>query len=275
MRGGVIMNFEDLGRKVKKFSRSTMEEVQKMNEVRQLNGKVNEAQKQIRSLYSEMGKKLYEQYKEEALVGFEAEIHAISDKFVRIEELKEQIRQVKGVVLCPCCNMEVSATERFCSNCGNKMPEVFEIVDDDEEVDAVIVDSEDVTDKEETEKTAEEAQESATEAEKATEEAKESAAEAEKATEEARESATEAEKAAEEAKDSAAEGEKATEEAKESVAEAEKATEEAKENAAEAEKVAEEMKESATEAEKVAEEVKESAAEAEKASDEKEADHLQ
>lgn len=259
MRGGVIMNFEDLGRKVKKFSRSTMEEVQKMNEVRQLNGKVNEAQKQIRSLYSEMGKKLYEQYKEEALVGFEAEIHAISDKFVRIEELKEQIRQVKGVVLCPCCNMEVSATERFCSNCGNKMPEVFEIVDDDEEVDAVIVDSEDVTDKEETEKTAEEA----------------GTSEAEKVTEEAQESATEAEKAAEEAKESAAEAEKATEEAKENAAEAEKATEEAKESAAEAEKATEEAQESAAEAEKVAEEAKENAAEAEKASDEKEADHLQ
>ena len=139
------MNFEELGRKVKKFSRSTMEEVQKMNEVRQLNGKINEAHKQIRNLYSEMGKKLYDHYKEEALAGFEAEIHAISDKFVRIEELKEQIRQVKGVVLCPCCHMEVSATERFCSNCGNKMPEVFEIVDDDEQVDAVVVESEDVT----------------------------------------------------------------------------------------------------------------------------------
>lgn len=64
------MNFEELGRKVKKFSRSTMEEVQKMNEVRQLNGKINEAHKQIRNLYSEMGKKLYDHYKEEALAGF-------------------------------------------------------------------------------------------------------------------------------------------------------------------------------------------------------------
>ena len=166
------MNFEDLGRKVKKFSRSTMEEVQKMNEVRQLNGKVNEAQKQIRNLYSEMGKKLYEHYKEEALVGFEAEIHAISDKFVRIEELKEQIRQVKGVVLCPCCHMEVSAAERFCSNCGNKMPEVFEIVDDDEQVEAVDVESEDVTE------TVQEAAETVQEAAETVQEAAETAAEA-------------------------------------------------------------------------------------------------
>lgn len=181
MRGGVIMNFEDLGRKVKKFSRSTMEEVQKMNEVRQLNGKVNEAQKQIRNLYSEMGKKLYEHYKEEALVGFEAEIHAISDKFVRIEELKEQIRQVKGVVLCPCCHMEVSAAERFCSNCGNKMPEVFEIVDDDEQVEAVDVESEDVTETVQEaveEATAETVQEATATAAEAVQEAAETAAEA-------------------------------------------------------------------------------------------------
>ncbi len=223
MRGGVIMNFEDLGRKVKKFSRSTMEEVQKMNEVRQLNGKVNEAQKQIRNLYSEMGKKLYEHYKEEALVGFEAEIHAISDKFVRIEELKEQIRQVKGVVLCPCCHMEVSAAERFCSNCGNKMPEVFEIVDDDEQVEAVDVESEDVT---------ETVQEAVSTAAEAAEEVTEAAAETVQET-----TATTAAEAAEEVTETSAETAQettATAAAAETVEEVTEVVEEATEAAAEA-----------------------------------------
>lgn len=257
MRGGVIMNFEDLGRKVKKFSRSTMEEVQKMNEVRQLNGKVNEAQKQIRNLYSEMGKKLYEHYKEEALVGFEAEIHAISDKFVRIEELKEQIRQVKGVVLCPCCHMEVSASERFCSNCGSKMPEVFEIVDDDEQVEAVDVESKDVTETVQ-EAAAETAQEAAVE--KAAETAQETAAEtAQEAAEET------AQEAAEETAGEATE-EAAAETAQETAAE--KVKEAAEETASEAQRAE-------TEAEKenvkAADEVQEAADKAE----EKEADHLQ
>ena len=139
------MNFEELGRKMKKFSRDTVEEVQKMNEVRQLNGKINDAKKQITNLYTEIGKKLYEQYKESALTGFESEIQTINEKYFQIEELKDQIRGVKGVVLCPCCNMEVGAAERYCSNCGSKMPEVFEIVDGDEAADAVHVESEDVT----------------------------------------------------------------------------------------------------------------------------------
>lgn len=234
MRGGVIMNFEDLGRKVKKFSRSTMEEVQKMNEVRQLNGKVNEAQKQIRNLYSEMGKKLYEHYKEEALVGFEAEIHAISDKFVRIEELKEQIRQVKGVVLCPCCHMEVSAAERFCSNCGNKMPEVFEIVDDDEQVEAVDVESEDVTEtvQEAAETAAETVQEATEEAAETAEEVTEAAAETVQET-----TATTAAEAAEEVTETSAETAQettATAAAAETVEEVTEVVEEATEAAAEA-----------------------------------------
>ena len=116
-----------------------------MNEVRQLNGKINDAKKQITNLYTEIGKKLYEQYKESALTGFESEIQTINEKYFQIEELKDQIRGVKGVVLCPCCNMEVGAAERYCSNCGSKMPEVFEIVDGDEAADAVHVESEDVT----------------------------------------------------------------------------------------------------------------------------------
>lgn len=139
------MNFEEIGRKMRKFSRNTVEEVQKMNEVRQLNGRISDAKKQIANLYTEIGKKLYEQYKESALTGFESEIQTINEKYFQIEELKDQIRAVKGVVLCPCCNMEVGASERYCSNCGSKMPEVFEIVDGDEAADAIHVESADVT----------------------------------------------------------------------------------------------------------------------------------
>ena len=118
------MNFEELGKKVKQFGKDTVEEVQRMNEIRQLNGKMNDAKRQIDALYAEMGKKLYEQYKDVLFAGFETEIGTIKEKSRLIEELKEQIRVVKGVVLCPCCNMEVGENERFCSNCGNRMPEV-------------------------------------------------------------------------------------------------------------------------------------------------------
>jgi hypothetical protein len=133
------MNFEDFSNKVKKISKDTVQEVQRLNEVRILKGQVNDAKKQINGLYSDMGKRLYEQYKEAPMDGFETEIHSITDKIAQIEELKERIRKVKGVVICPCCNMEVAAGEKFCSNCGNQMPDTEP---DSEDEDEIIIDVE-------------------------------------------------------------------------------------------------------------------------------------
>ena len=39
------MNFEEISKKVKKFSKDTMTEVQKMNEVRQLNSRISDEKK--------------------------------------------------------------------------------------------------------------------------------------------------------------------------------------------------------------------------------------
>lgn len=136
-----MMNFEEISKKVKKFSKDTMVEVQKMNEVRQLNSKVNEEKRYLNKLYLEMGKKLYDKYKDAdtAPEGFEVEFRKITERYSVMDLLQDEIRQVKGVVLCPCCNMEVAATERFCSNCGNRMPEPVKIEgkEDGEVIDSV------------------------------------------------------------------------------------------------------------------------------------------
>lgn len=136
------MNFEEIGKKVKKFSKETVSEVQKMNEVRQLNIKVSDEKKILNTLYLEMGQKLYDCYKEQPLEKFEEEFQKIDECFKNIDLLQDQIRNVKGVVLCSCCNMEVSATEKFCSNCGNRMPDVITIEEKTENDDAIVVDSE-------------------------------------------------------------------------------------------------------------------------------------
>ena len=150
-----MMNFEEISKKVKKFSKDTMVEVQKMNEVRQLNSKVNEEKRYLNKLYLEMGKKLYDKYKDAdtAPEGFEAEFRKITERYSVMDLLQDEIRQVKGVVLCPCCNMEVAATERFCSNCGNRMPEPVKI---EGKEDGEVIDSADGENKEaDTEETAE------------------------------------------------------------------------------------------------------------------------
>lgn len=136
------MDFEELGKKLKKFSQDTVTEVQKMNEVRQLNGKISDEKKLLNHLYLEMGQKLYDTYKdvELPLEEFDSDFRKIRERYVAIDLLQEKIRNVKGVVLCPCCNMEVAAGDRYCTNCGNKMPETVKLEETTDE-DAVEVES--------------------------------------------------------------------------------------------------------------------------------------
>ena len=136
------MDFEELGKKLKKFSQDTVTEVQKMNEVRQLNGKISDEKKLLNRLYLEMGQKLYDTYKdvEPPLEDFDSDFRKIRARYVAIDLLQENIRNVKGVVLCPCCNMEVAAGDRYCTNCGNKMPETVKLEETTDE-DAVEVES--------------------------------------------------------------------------------------------------------------------------------------
>ena len=136
------MDFEELGKKLKKFSQDTMTEVQKMNEVRQLNGKISDEKKLLNRLYLEMGQKLYDTYKdvELPLEEFDGDFRKIRERYVAIDLLQDKIRNVKGVVLCPCCNMEVAAGDRYCTNCGNKMPETVKLEETSDE-DAVEVES--------------------------------------------------------------------------------------------------------------------------------------
>lgn len=119
-----------------------MTEVQKMNEVRQLNGKISDEKKLLNRLYLEMGQKLYDTYKdvELPLEEFDGDFRKIRERYVAIDLLQEKIRNVKGVVLCPCCNMEVAAGDRYCTNCGNKMPETVKLEETSDE-DAVEVES--------------------------------------------------------------------------------------------------------------------------------------
>ena len=199
------MDFEELGKKLKKFSQDTVTEVQKMNEVRQLNGKISDEKKLLNRLYLEMGQKLYDTYKdvELPLEEFDSDFRKIRERYVAIDLLQEKIRNVKGVVLCPCCNMEVAAGDRYCTNCGNKMPETVKLEattdEDAAEVESTVVEPE----------AAEAETESADKAEETCEAAKQTIAEDETTSEEETEAAepesAEAAEAAEEAVCEAAE----------------------------------------------------------------------
>ena len=209
------MDFEELGKKLKKFSQDTMTEVQKMNEVRQLNGKISDEKKLLNRLYLEMGQKLYDTYKdvELPLEEFDGDFRKIRERYVAIDLLQEKIRNVKGVVLCPCCNMEVAAGDRYCTNCGNKMPETVKLEETSDE-DAVEVESTVV----EPEAESEEGESEEGESEKAEDAVEQTESAAEEAVCEAAEETGACARSAHQADELAADAEAAVEEAEEETA---------------------------------------------------------
>ncbi len=208
-------DFEKVKQKVKQLSKDTVEEVQKMNEIRQLKGKISSAKKQIESTYTEIGKKFFELNSDSAPEGFEMFVQTIRDKQELIGQLKEQIRTVKGMTLCPNCGMEVAAGERFCTNCGSRMPEEPGVEEDGEAEDEVVAEVD-----------AEDAAEEAAQAEEDAAEAAEEAAQAEEDAAEAAEDAAQAEEDAAEAAEDAAQAEEDAAEAAEDAAQAEADAEE-------------------------------------------------
>ncbi len=125
------MDLGTIGRKFRKIGRDTVTEVQKMNDIRQINSKINEQKKQISTIYSQIGQKLYKLYKEAPLEGFDTEFQKIDERFATIEVYNDQIREIKGVRMCPNCHTEVSIHERYCSACGQKLPEIIHIQTDE------------------------------------------------------------------------------------------------------------------------------------------------
>ena len=125
------MDLSAIGRKFRKIGKDTVAEVQKMNDIRQINSKISEQKKQISAIYSQIGQKLYKLYKEAPLEGFDAEFQKIEERLATIEVYNDQIREIKGVRICPNCHTEVSLSERYCSACGQKLPEILHIQKDE------------------------------------------------------------------------------------------------------------------------------------------------
>ncbi len=83
---------------------------------------VGEEERIRQELYRSIGEQyvaLHKEDPEEALAGLVSEVKA---SFERTEELRRQIRTVKGLVQCPKCGADVDPNVMFCMHCGSPIP---------------------------------------------------------------------------------------------------------------------------------------------------------
>ncbi len=102
-------------------------------EIVKLKNKIMAKENAIKAIYSEIGKYVYENLKEDAPEEIAAKMEQIDADLAEIAKCKEEIYKLKGVNKCENCGKEVNSTFAFCPGCGNKMPEpVVEPVFEDE-----------------------------------------------------------------------------------------------------------------------------------------------
>ena len=86
----------------------------------QYDKKVKESE--LSKLYEKLGKKYYEEHKDED----DESIKEITAVVLRIKEISDEIMQKKGGMACPKCGALVKEGSRFCSECGEKIDDIFE-----------------------------------------------------------------------------------------------------------------------------------------------------
>ncbi|MCX7715639.1 MAG: zinc ribbon domain-containing protein [Clostridia bacterium] len=88
-----------------------------------LNFAISETEDKINDVLCQIGKYVYEKYKNGAeFSDFAGEKCIQIDELYReIDELKKKVAQTKNAVVCPSCGKYNSEDDKFCSNCGETL----------------------------------------------------------------------------------------------------------------------------------------------------------
>lgn len=114
--------WENLSRKASMVTEKAVQQAKDLSEQVKIRGQIADEEKTITDSYTQIGKQYAELHPEDYEEVFAGWFAAIENARRRVEVLRAQLRDLKGVALCPKCGAEVAADAVFCSACGAPMP---------------------------------------------------------------------------------------------------------------------------------------------------------
>ena len=122
---------EKIGSFASETYKYTTEKTSKFAKETKTKMEINELKAQIEDLYTEIGKKIYEQHIREEKTDIEEEIQAICKQIDeltdKIEKAKEDVLNLKDKKQCPNCYSEIKKDANYCPNCGAEQEKIEEI----------------------------------------------------------------------------------------------------------------------------------------------------
>lgn len=116
--------FDDLGKKLSQAGQTAAQKTKEIAEVAKLNSQISDEEKRINDLYLQLGKLYVSLHDESHEADFDGLIKSLHESENKVKECRQQIKDIKGVVVCEKCGAEVSNGAAFCSACGAPMPVV-------------------------------------------------------------------------------------------------------------------------------------------------------
>lgn len=118
-------------------SKDVAGKAKKLAEVTGLNAQVAAKESEMKTVYAEIGKKVYQKKAAWKDVDFSVLFGKLEGIEAEIAKLREEIRTTKGVTLCANCGAELDMEVSFCPKCGipvSKAEESAEETEDEAEV---------------------------------------------------------------------------------------------------------------------------------------------
>ena len=120
--------FDNLGKKASKAYDVTAEKTSKIAKEAKLRMKINENKSDIKDIYKEIGKKVYEKHVREENIDIKTELEEECTKIdvlsAEIETCLKSILELKEKKQCKNCHAEIELDNTYCPKCGAKQPEI-------------------------------------------------------------------------------------------------------------------------------------------------------
>ena len=120
--------FDNLGKKASKAYDVTAEKTSKIAKEAKLRMKINENKSDIKDIYKEIGKKVYEKHVREEKIDIKTELEEECTKIdvlsAEIETCLKSILELKEKKQCENCHAEIELDNTYCPKCGAKQPEI-------------------------------------------------------------------------------------------------------------------------------------------------------
>jgi DNA-directed RNA polymerase subunit RPC12/RpoP len=113
---------ENIGRKVADAGQFTVQKTKDVSEVARLNSILTQTENEINNLYYQIGKLYVSMYGSDAEKDFEGMVASVVESEKKVQTIRKQIQDIKGIQKCEKCGADVPVTFSFGNSCGAPMP---------------------------------------------------------------------------------------------------------------------------------------------------------